>query len=107
MVSDCFEEDWTKFSTFRDGDPKNVTYLEYARLVAHRSKLFLDIAINNIEFNNLNEESKERGHKKALELIERAIDELKVGYSLLNHESDDHLGFYDDSSKKLVTIEKS
>jgi hypothetical protein len=42
MVSDAFEEDWTKFSTFRDGDPKNITYLEYARLVAHRSKCVLD-----------------------------------------------------------------
>lgn len=107
MVSDCFEDDWTKFSTFRDGDPKNVTYLEYARLVAHRSKLFLDNAITNIQFNNLNEESEERGHKKALGLIERAINELKIGYSLLNHESDDHLGFYDESSKKLLTIVKS
>ena len=104
MVSDAFEEDWTKFSTFRDGDPKNITYLEYARLVAHRSKCVLDNLIQNVEFDKPNEETQEKGKSKALALLKKAINDLKIGYSLLNHESEDHIGYFDQSEKKVLCI---
>ena len=69
--------------------------------------MFLENVINNIEFDNPDEQSVHKGNKKALELIKRAIDELKLGHSLLNHETDDYLGFFDGKTKKVVTIEKS
>lgn len=105
MVSDRLEEDWTKFSTFRDGDPKNVTYLEYARLVSHKTNMILKDIINNIDFDKQEQEVEEKGKKKALEMMKKAIDELKKGYSLLNHESEDHLGYFDQSEKKICAIE--
>jgi len=105
MVSDTSEEDWTKFSTFRDGDPKNVTYLEYARLVSHRTNLILDELINDIEFDKPEEEHDGKGKKKAIEVIKKAIGELNKGYSLLNHESEDYLGYFDQTEKKVRSIE--
>ena len=105
MVSDRLEEDWTKFSTFRDGDPKNITYLEYARLVSHRTNIILKDIINNVDFDKQEQEVEEKGKKKALEMMKKAIDELKRGYSLLNHESEDYLGYFDQSEKKFCTIE--
>ena len=105
MVSDINEEDWTKFSTFRDGDPKNITYLEYARLVSHRTNLILEELIHNIDFDKPEEESDDKGKKKAFQVMKKAVEELNIGYSLLNHESEDYLGYFDQSEKKIRTIE--
>ena len=105
MVSETSEKDWTKFSTFRDGDPKNITYLEYARLVSHKTNLILRELMLNIDFDKPEEESSDKGKNKALELMKKAIEELNRGFSLLNHESEDYLGYFDQSEKKVRSIE--
>ena len=106
MVNDVFVEDWTKFSTYRDVDPPHVTYLEYARLVSHRSKGMLDFIIEHVEFDSPNADNKEKNRNLLLKVIKTAIEELQHGYSLLNHEKDDVIGYFDASAKEITRVEK-
>jgi hypothetical protein len=106
MVSDCLDQDWTIFSTFRHTDAENIAYVEYARMVAYRSKCILENVINKCDFDAPNGgESEEKGRKKALFLIKKAIDELNHGYRLINNETDDHIGFFDEKNKTVKKIE--
>ena len=81
-----------------------MTYIEYARLVSHRARLLLDNLINHIEFDDVNEDI---STKKAIYLIKKATEELIKGHDLLNHVSDDNIGYFDSKEKKLVTIERN
>lgn len=59
--------------------------------------------INQIEFDDLNEE---KSNNKAIKVIKKVVDELIKGHDLLNHESDDNIGYFDSKEKKVVSIEK-
>lgn len=65
--------------------------------------MLLDTLINQIEFDDLNEE---KSNKKAIKVIKKVVDELIKGHDLLNHESDDNIGYFDSKEKKVVSIEK-
>ncbi|CAF0732447.1 unnamed protein product [Brachionus calyciflorus] len=106
MVSNCFEEDSTKFSTFKGGDPEHVSYTEFARLYAWRSKEMLDELINRTDYDEANKEERKndgsRGKQKALKIFKMAIDELTNAYSLLNGEKDDTIGYIDDKTNQIT-----
>ena len=101
MHADVFVEDWTRFATFRDGDPDQLVYLEYARLVAWKANGMLDYLINKVGFDD------ENGKQKANDLISKVIKELQNGYSLLNRQSDDSIGFHDPKEKGIKSYEST
>lgn len=101
MPSNVFDEDTTKYSTFRDGDPKHVSYLECARLIAHRASGMLDYLINKIPFD---EPGKDLNQKEAMNIMHQAIGVLQNGYLLLKNEKDDHIGFFDETEKRINLI---
>lgn len=105
MVSNCFEANSIKFSTFRGIDPDHVSFMEFARLVAWRSSEMLDELINKTDFDEARKEERKndgsKGVKKALNILKGAIDELQNGYSLLNGDKDDTIGYIDPDTKKI------
>lgn len=101
MNANVFDEDWTKFSTFRDGDPQHITYLEYARLVAWRARGMLDYLVNKVEFDDSTSNSPDRGKCEAARILKATIDELKNGVSLISGLADDLIGYYDSSEKQI------
>ena len=99
MPANVFDEDWTKFSTFRDGDPHELVYLEYARLVAWKAQGMLDYVTNKVRFDD------EDGRAKANDIIKKAIKELEHGYLLLTDQSDDLIGYHDSKEKSIKGYE--
>ncbi|CAF0788546.1 unnamed protein product [Brachionus calyciflorus] len=105
MVSNCFEEDSTKFSTFKGLDPEHISFMEFARLFAWRSSEMLDELINRTDFDEANSQDRKndrsKGKEKALSIFKMAIDELTNAYSLLNGEKDDTIGYIDPETKQF------
>jgi hypothetical protein len=99
MPANVFDEDWTKFSTFRDGDPRELVYLEYARLVTWKAQGMLDFVTNKVRFDD------EEGRAKANDIIKKVLKELEHGYLLLTDQSDDLIGYHDSKEKSIKDYE--
>jgi hypothetical protein len=99
MPANVFDEDWTKFSTFRDGDPHELVYLEYARLVTWKAQGMLDFVTNKVRFDD------KEGRAQANDIIKKVMKELEHGYLLLTDQSDDLIGYHDSKEKSIKDYE--